>query len=105
MQQIADLDSPGQEPVERMAALLAKNSWSVREAAEWAGVPPGTIYTLLKAKKLPCLAMGSPQEQKIASARSGKRKRRCYRFVVPAKAFRVAWEGFAKAETVRSPAA
>jgi hypothetical protein len=79
---------------------FTRNTWSVRTASKWAGVPQRTLYTLLKAGKLPCIAMGDMQVQEMAAAKNGRRVRRCYRFVIPARAFVKAWEGFTSAETV-----
>src|SRR5262245_32522425 len=81
------------EPESRIADIdLSKNTWTVKEAALWAGIPERTLYRLLRAGVLPCIAMGDTQVQDLATAKNGKRVRRCYRFVIPSRAFQKAWE-------------
>jgi hypothetical protein len=81
------------------------NTWSVKEAALWCGIPERSLYRLLRAAVLPCIAMGDLQEQKLPKARSGKRVRKCYRFVIPRVAFMKAWEGFTGSTGVGNTAA
>jgi hypothetical protein len=84
---------------------FSKNTWTVKETARWAGVPERTLYRMLRAGVLPCIAMGDMQEQKLSKAKSGKRVRKCYRFVIPRVAFMKAWENLSSAGTVGNPAA
>jgi hypothetical protein len=69
---IADIDFS--KPEARTTAVripdidFNKNTWSVRTAAAWAGIPERTLYKLLRAGALPCIAMGDLQEQKLARA-------------------------------------
>ncbi|MGA7235936.1 MAG: hypothetical protein WBY44_09660 [Bryobacteraceae bacterium] len=72
--------------------LLTKNTWSVKEAALWAGVPERTLYRLLRKGIVPCILMGERQTQDWPSAHDGKRRRACYRFLIPRQAFMTAWE-------------
>jgi hypothetical protein len=91
-----------QEPERRISDIdFNKNTWSVRMSATWAGIPERTLYKLLRAGVLPCIAMGDLQEQKLARAKSGKRVRRCYRFVIPRVAFMRAWENIGKPDKGR----
>jgi hypothetical protein len=94
------------KPESRISDIdFSKNTWTVKMAAAWAGIPERTLYKLLRAGVLPCIAMGDLQEQKLPAARSGKRVRRCYRFVIPATAFRRAWENLSSASGVGNSAA
>jgi hypothetical protein len=82
-----------EEPASRMPSIdFTKNTWSVRMAAAWAGVPVRTLYRMLRAGMMPCVAMGESQTQKLSRAKLGKRERRCYRFIIPRAAFVKAWE-------------
>jgi len=73
-------------------AEFDKNSWSVKTAAAWAGVPERTIYRMLREGLLPCLPTGAPQVQQWPQAQDGKRRRTCFKFIIPAKAFIKYWE-------------
>jgi hypothetical protein len=69
-------------------------------AAAWAGIPPRTLYRLLRAyeKEIPCLRIGESQEQRWPRAHDGKRNRACFRYIIPAKAFMTWWETLGKPE-------
>jgi hypothetical protein len=71
---------------------FTRNTWSVKVAARWAGVPERTLYRMLRENIVPCIAMGESQVQKLSTAKLGKRMRKCYRFVIPRVAFMRAWE-------------
>ena len=73
-----------------------KNSWSPAEAAEWADIPLRTLYRLLAERKVPSLPMGDSQEQKFPNAKNGKRKRACFRYVIPRVAFIKWWESIGR---------
>jgi hypothetical protein len=73
-------------------ALLAKNSWTPTEAAAWANIPLRAMYDLLARGIIPVLPMVNRQNQKFPKAKNGKRGRACYRFIIPALAFRRTWE-------------
>jgi hypothetical protein len=73
-----------------------KNSWSPAEAAEWANIPLRTLYRLLAEGKVPSLPMGDAQTQAFPLARSGKRKRACFRYVIPRVAFIKWWESIGR---------
>jgi hypothetical protein len=86
------------EPENRLPSVdFTKNTWSVRMAAAWAGIPERTLYRLLSAGAVPCIAMGDSQIQHLSTAKSGKRVRKCYRFVIPRAAFMRAWENLGNA--------
>jgi hypothetical protein len=94
------------EPERRISDIdFNKNTWSVRTAAVWAGIPERTLYKLLRAGVLPCIAMGDIQFQNLKTAKSGKRVRKCYRFVIPRVAFMKAWENLGSAGSVGNSAA
>src|SRR5215472_3930739 len=81
------------------AALdFEKNSWTPKIAAAWAGMPERTLYRLLRAGAVPCLPMGDPQIQKWPDARDGKRRRACFRFIIPRAAFVRWWESIGRPE-------
>jgi hypothetical protein len=82
------------EKPERPAPLIdhTRNTWSVKMAARWAGVPERTLYRMLRAGIVPCIPMGESQTQEWPSARDGKRRRTCYRFLIPRQSFIRAWE-------------
>jgi hypothetical protein len=70
-----------------LETLARKNSWNPVEAAFWANIPLRTFYDMLRQGAIPVLPMGNRQDQKYPRARSGKRRRACFRYVIPAKAF------------------
>lgn len=76
----------------RKTDLRQRNTWTVVMAAEWAGIPTRTLYRLLRDGVVPSIQLGDPQEQQWPSAHDGKRKRACYRFLIPRQAFIRAWE-------------
>jgi hypothetical protein len=71
-------------------------NWTVPQMCDWANIPHRTGYNLLREGKIPCLTSGDEQVQKLKSARTGKRKRSCFRFIIPSKAFRLWWENYDK---------
>jgi hypothetical protein len=77
-------------------AHTEKNSWSPSEAAIWAGVPVRTLYRLLREGAVPALPMGEAQVQHFPRANNGKRKRACFRYVIPRVAFIKWWESLGK---------
>jgi hypothetical protein len=79
--------------------FTTKNTWSVKEAARWAGVPERTLYRLLRKGIVPCIPMGERQTQEWPSAHDGKRRRACYRFLIPRVAFMKAWESLGNDKT------
>jgi hypothetical protein len=95
-----------QEPEGRIANIdFSKNTWSAKMAAAWAGVPERTLYRMLRDGLLPCIPMGETQVQKLSTAKSGKRVRKCYRFVIPRVAFMKAWENIGSAASMGNTAA
>jgi hypothetical protein len=78
------------------AALEQLPNWTPQQVSDWAEIPLRTTYTLLNNRTIPSLMTGEPQEQRLESARTGKRKRRCFRFLIPSKAFRAWWETYNK---------
>jgi hypothetical protein len=90
---IADIDFSKPEPHNRIADIdFTKNTWSVPMAAAWAGIPTRTLYKLLRDGVVPSIQMGERQTQQLPSAHDGKRRRTCYRFLIPRVAFMTAWE-------------
>jgi hypothetical protein len=78
------------------ASLEERPNWTVREASDWADIPLRSLYNLLREGKAPCLTTGDEQVQRLKNSRSGKRKRACFRFLIPSKAFRAWWETYNK---------
>jgi len=72
------------------------NSWTPAQTAEWTGLPLGTVYHLLREELAPSIRVGGTQEQRWPNARTGKRKRSCFRYIIPAKAFRQWYEGISQ---------
>jgi hypothetical protein len=95
------------EPERRPIADIdhTRNTWNVKMAAAWAGIPERSLYKLLRASALPCIAMGDIQFQNLPKAKSGKRVRKCYRFIIPRVAFMKAWENLSSPATLGNPAA
>ena len=87
-------NSRGKKPPS--ALDFERNSWTPKIAAAWAGMPERTLYRLLREGVVPCLPMGESQVQKWPDAGDGKRRRSCFRFLIPAKAFRTWWENMGK---------
>jgi hypothetical protein len=97
---LADIDFTKPEPHNRIADIdFTKNTWSVKMAARWAGVPERTLYRMLRAGIVPCIALGESQTQEWPSAHDGKRRRTCYRFLIPSVAFMKAWENLGTDKT------
>jgi hypothetical protein len=76
----------------RKTDLHQRNTWTVGQAAEWAQVPTRTMYKLLRDGVVPSIPMGACQTQQLPGARDGKRRRTCYRYLIPRAAFVKAWE-------------
>jgi hypothetical protein len=81
-----------------------RNSWTPKIAAAWAGVPERTLYRLLRDGAVPCLPMGESQDQKWPKAHDGKRRRTCFRFLIPRVAFIKWWESIGKPDTKETAA-
>jgi hypothetical protein len=81
-----------------------KNSWTPVEAATWANIPVRTLYRLLRDGVVPALPMGDAQTQRFPNARDGKRRRACFRYVIPRVAFIKWWESIGKADTGKTAA-
>jgi excisionase family DNA binding protein len=77
--------------------LQERNTWTPRMAAEWAGVPLRTLYRLLREGVLPCIRVGDSQVQRWPNAHNGKRKRACFKYLIPRQAFIKAWENLGNA--------
>jgi hypothetical protein len=84
-------------------ARSEKNSWTPGEAAKWANIPTRTLYRLLREGAVPSLAMGEAQTQQFPNARNGKRKRSCFRYVIPRVAFIKWWESIGKPNSKPDP--
>jgi hypothetical protein len=88
--------SPGTRKARKirsLAALNQRNSWTVAEAAGWSGIPLRSLYALLKQGSIPCLSLGESQTQQWDKASDGKRRRSCFRFIIPRVAFIKWFEG------------
>jgi hypothetical protein len=75
-----------------MTASKELNSWSAKQAAEWAGIQHRLLLDLLAEGRLPAIRVGRPQYQRMADGT--RRKRRAWRWIVPKTAFQRAWENF-----------
>jgi hypothetical protein len=103
---VAKVDRKTEKPGPPIPAIdFSKNTWSVKTAALWAGIPTRTLYRMLREGMLPCIAMGDLQQQRLSKARSGKRTRKCYRFIIPRAAFMRAWESIGAATMGKTTAA
>jgi hypothetical protein len=67
-------------------------------AASWAGIPERTVYRLLREGIVPSIPMGTAQIQQLPAAHDGKRRRACFKYVIPRKAFIRWFEGIGKRE-------
>lgn len=86
-----------QSLVRQPAALdFERNSWTPKIAAAWAGMPERTLYRLLRDGAVPCLPMGESQIQNWPRAHDQKRRRACFRYVIPRVAFIRWWESIGK---------
>jgi hypothetical protein len=85
-----------------LAELNDKNSWTPPEASLWSGIPLRTLYRLLRDGAVPRLPTGEPQEQIFPNAHDGKRKRACFRYVIPRAAFIRWWESIGAASLNRA---
>lgn len=66
------------------------NGWSIQQASDWSRIPEKSLYEMAVAGTIPCIRLGEAQEQRMPSARSGRRYRRYSRIVIPKAAF-VRW--------------
>jgi hypothetical protein len=76
-----------------MAEEELLNSWSLAQAAVWADIKPRQLADLLAQGVLPGLPVGGPHVQKLAGG--VRRKRRCWRWIIPRESFQNAWRTFA----------
>jgi hypothetical protein len=76
-----------------VAVLELKNTWTPIEAATWSGIPRRSLYRLLRDGIAPSIPMGEAQVQRWDKARDGKRRRSCFKYVVPRVAFIRWFEG------------
>ena len=83
-------------------ADFEKNTWTPEIAAAWSGVPLRSLYRLLREHQVPCIPMGDKQVQKLEKARDGKRKRACFKYVIPRVAFIRWFENISKPEPEKS---
>ncbi len=56
--------------------------WTVRQAADWSGIPLRVLYRLLAEGAAPSVPVGNPWKQQ-----EGARKRACFLYVIPKTAF------------------
>jgi hypothetical protein len=73
-------------------ALKEPNTWTPKEAADWAGVNYRLLLDFFHRGLLPAIAVGAAQNQRMPSGR--KRRRRVGKWVVPREAFVRAWQTF-----------
>jgi hypothetical protein len=69
------------------AVDLASNTWSVAMAAKWSGIPYRTLLRMCQQGRCPCIPIGSGSSQKWAKADDGKRRRSCFKFMIPRHSF------------------
>jgi hypothetical protein len=87
-------------------APVEANTWSVTQAAAWAGIPTRTLYQMLRASiGVPCISLGERQEQQWPKAHDGKRRRACFRYMIPRVAFIKYWENISRPESTASSSA
>ena len=85
-----------QSLVKSAALDFERNSWTPKIAAAWAGMPERALYRLLREGAVPCLPMGESQIQNWPRAHDKKRRRACFRYVIPRVAFIRWWESIGK---------
>jgi hypothetical protein len=73
-----------------------RNTWSPAMAAAWSGIPTRTLYRMLRDGNVPCIPIGDSQTQKWPFAHDGKRRRACFRFMIPRVAFMRWYENIGK---------
>jgi hypothetical protein len=78
---------PRLTPEQQKALDFERQTWTPAMAAEWSGIPYRTLYRLLREGLIPCIPVGESQTQKWPNAKSGKRERACFRFMIPRVAF------------------
>jgi hypothetical protein len=79
---------------------FARNSWTPKIAAAWADIPERALYRLLRDGAVPCLPMGKSQIQNWPIAHDKKRRRACFRYVIPKAAFIRWFENIGKPERI-----
>jgi len=74
------------------------NTWTVQEAAVWAGLGYRRLLDLFHDGLLPCIIL-SANEKVQHLPRGQRRRRRAAKILVPREAFVSAWRNFSGAKT------
>lgn len=81
----------------RNMPIKKPNTWTPKQAAEWAGIPYRLLLEFLAEGLLPAIPVGPPKTQAMPGGK--KRNRRVAKWIIPREAFIRAWQNF----TVREP--
>jgi hypothetical protein len=80
------------------AVDLASNIWSVAMAAKWSGIPYRTLLRMCQQGRCPCIPIGEGGSQKWPKAENGRRRRSCFKFMVPRVSFMRWFESIGRPE-------
>jgi hypothetical protein len=69
------------------AVDMASNTWSVAMAAKWCGIPYRTLLRMCQQGRCPAIPIGEGGNQKWPAAKNGRRRRSCFKFMVPRVSF------------------
>jgi hypothetical protein len=84
---------------EVVAVDHSRNTWTPAMASAWSGIPYRTFLRMCRDGNVPCIPIGDSQTQKWPNARDGKRRRACFRYLVPRVAFMRWWESLGKPDS------
>jgi hypothetical protein len=70
-----------------------RNTWTPREAADWAGITYRQLLDLLASGALPGIRIGQPHIQKMPGG-ALHRRRRAGKWLIPRESFQTAWRSF-----------
>ena len=72
---------------EVLAVDMSRNTWTPAMAAAWSGIPYRTLLAMCCQGRVPCIPVGDRQTQKWPKAKDGRRRRACFKYMIPRVAF------------------
>ena len=81
-------NQPDDSTEKRLIAVdMSRNTWTPAMAAAWSGIPYRTLLMMMRQGRAPCIPIGESQAQKWPRAGDGKRRRACFKYMVPRVSF------------------
>jgi hypothetical protein len=69
------------------AVDMSRNTWTPQMASAWSGIPYRTLLQMCKEGRCPSIPLGEPQAQKWPKGKSGRRRRACFKYMIPRHSF------------------